>query len=270
MASAGKNVIRLFSPDETRSWVFPVLFEDDHYLALDKMTHMAVTHSQLFPDRPSLDNLIRHAIGADARWAVKRGIRHLPFACRIDFETSGIAMFCKGNEARQKVGDLLGANEERREFQCLVHGTPSGDSLEVDAKIGWVRERPELMQAGKRGKQARTRFEVAERFAGFTLLNCQPETDRKHQIRAHLQHLRLPLVGDACYGGKLLLLSKMKPNYRPRRDGTEQPLLDRAALHYGKLSFSHPFTGETVAIESPLARDMQVAIKYLRKYSPPR
>ncbi|MBC8245600.1 MAG: hypothetical protein H8E20_14545 [Verrucomicrobia bacterium] len=270
MASAGKNIIRLFSPDETRSWVFPVLFEDDHYLALDKMTHMAVSHSQLFPDRPSLDNLIRHAIGADARWAVKRGIRRLPFACRIDFETSGIALFCKDNEARQKVGDLLGANEERREFQCLVHGTPSDDSLEVDAKIGWVRERPELMQAGKRGKQARTRFEVAERFAGFTLLNCQPETDRKHQIRAHLQHLRLPLVGDACYGGKLLLLSKMKPNYRPRRDGTEQPLLDRAALHYSKLSFSHPFTGETVAIESPLARDMQVAIKYLRKYSTPR
>lgn len=270
MASSGKNVIRLFAPDESQSWVFPVLFEDDHYLALDKMSHMAITHSQLHPDRQSLDNLIRRAIGDDARWVAKRGIRHLPFACRIDFETSGIALFCKSNEAKQKIGDLLGANREQREFQCLVHGSPSSDAFEVQAKIGWVRGRPELMQAGNRGKNARTGFEVAERFAGFTLLNCRPETDRKHQIRAHLKYANLPPVGDAYYGGKLLLLSKMKPNYRPRRDGTEQPLLDRAALHYCRLSFEHPFTDEPVSIESSLAKDIQVALKYLRKYSPAR
>ncbi|GIT12822.1 MAG: hypothetical protein CM1200mP34_2280 [Verrucomicrobiales bacterium] len=120
MASSGKNFIRLFAPDESQSWVFPVLFEDDHYLALDKMSHMAITHSQLHPDRQSLDNLIRRAIGEMHAGGPKRGIRHLPFACRIDFETSGIALFCKSNEAKQKIGDLLGANREQREFQCLV------------------------------------------------------------------------------------------------------------------------------------------------------
>jgi hypothetical protein len=66
------------------------------------------------------------------------------------------------------------------------------------------------------------------------------------------------------------MLSKIKPNYRPRRDGTEQPLLDRTALHYSKLSFAHPMTGVPVEIESPLAKDMQVALKYLRKYAPVR
>jgi RluA family pseudouridine synthase len=270
VASAGKNIIRLFAADESQSWVFPVLFEDDYFIALDKMTHMAITHSQLFPERPSLVDLIHHAIGANARWVAKRGIRHLPFAFRIDFETSGIALFCKNDEAKQKIGDLLGANEEQREFQCLTHGSPSGDSFKVDAKIGWVRGRPELMRAGKRGKHARTRFEVVERFTGFTLLRCYPETDRKHQIRAHLQHIKLPLSGDAYYGGKLLLLSKLKPNFRSRRDGTEQPLLDRVALHYSRLNFMHPFTGKPVAVESPLAKDIQVALKYLRKYSPAR
>ena len=268
MPSAGKNVIRLFTADESQSWVFPVLFEDSHYIALDKMSHMAITHSQSFADRPSLANLIHHAIRGNARWAAKRGIRHLPFAYRIDFETSGIALFCKNDDAKQKIGDLLGANQEQREFKCLVHGSPRGDSLEVDAKIGWVRGQPEIMRAGKRGKYARTRFKVVERFNGFTLLRCYPETDRKHQIRAHLQHARLPAVGDSYYGGKLLLLSKMKPNFRPRRDGTEQPLLDRAALHYSRLNFKHPFTGVQVSIESLLPKDMQVALKYLRKYSP--
>ena len=66
------------------------------------------------------------------------------------------------------------------------------------------------------------------------------------------------------------MLSKIKPNYPPRRDGTEQPLLDRTALHYSRLSFTPPFTDGPVAIESPLAKDMQVAVKYLRKYCPAR
>ena len=270
MSSGGKNVIRLFTPDKSGSWVFPVLFEDDHYIALDKMSHMAVTHSQLYPDRPSLLQLIQHAVDSEARWVAKRGTRYFGFAYRIDFETSGITLFCKSSEARQKIGDLLGANEERREFHCFIRGTPKEESFEVDANIGWVPGRPEIMRAGKRGKHALTRFEVVERFAGVTLLKCWPETDRKHQIRAHLQHVRLPLVGDAYYGGELLLLSKIKPNYRPRRDGTEQPLLDRTALHYSRLSFTHPFTDGPVAIESPLAKDMQVAVKYLRKYCPAR
>ena len=254
MSSGGKNVIRLFTPDKSGSWVFPVLFEDDHYIALDKMSHMAVTHSQLYPDRPSLLQLIQHAVDSEARWVAKRGTRYFGFAYRIDFETSGITLFCKSSEARQKIGDLLGANEERREFHCFIRGTPKEESFEVDANIGWVRGQPEIMRAGKRGKHAQTRFEVVERFAVFTLLKCRPETDRKHQIRAHLQHVRLPLVGDAYYGGELLLLSKIKPNYRPRRDGTEQPLLDRTALHYSRLSFTHPFTDGPVAIESPLAK----------------
>ena len=267
MSSRGKNVIRLFAQNESDSWVFPVLYEDDHFLALDKMTHMAVTHSQLFPERPSLFELIRHAIDSRARWVEKRNINYLGFAYRLDFETSGISLFCKSNEARQRIGDLLGANQEKREFLCLAHGSPQEETFVVDTKIGWVTGEPEIMMAGKRGKFASTKFEVVERLAGFTLLRCLPSTDRKHQIRAHLQHAGLPPVGDAYYGGSLLMLSRLKKNYRPRRDGTEKPLLDRAALHYAKLSFAHPFTGDAVEIECRLAKDMEVALKYLRKYA---
>jgi len=267
VSSQGKNVVRLFSPDESRSWVFPILYEDEHFLALNKMTHMAVTHSQVFPERPSLFELIRHAINSKARWVEKRSLNYLGFAYRLDFETSGISLFCKSNEAQQQIGDLLGANQEKREFLCLVHGSPQDDSFEVDAKIGWVPKESEIMKAGKLGKFACTKFEVVERLAGITLLRCLPSTDRKHQIRAHLQHARLPPVGDAYYGGSLLMLSRFKKNYRPRRDGTEKPLLDRTALHYTKLSFVHPFNADPVEIECELAKDMEVALKYLRKYA---
>ena len=107
MGSGGKNVIRLFAPDESHSWVFPILLEDEHYLALDKMTHMAVSHSSSFPDRPSLSNLIQHAIATQARWATKRDIRHLGFAYRIDFETSGIALFCCLTVQLKRLGIVL-------------------------------------------------------------------------------------------------------------------------------------------------------------------
>ena len=264
---SGKNVIRLFSSDESSSWRFPVLFEDEHFLALDKMTHMAVTHSQQYPERPSLSELIRYSVATNARWTEKRNINYLGFAYRLDFETSGISLFCKTNESRERIGDLLGANKEHREFQCLVHGSPSDDVFSVDAKIGWVAGQPDIMKAGKHGKFARTNFEVIERFSGITLLRCVPETDRKHQIRAHINYAKLFPVGDANYGGRLLMLSRLKKNYRPRRDGTEKPLLDRTALHYHKLEFDHPFTGEKVNIKSELPKDMTVALKYLRKYA---
>ena len=74
-------------------------------------------------------------------------------------------------------------------------------------------------------------------------------------------------MGDSGYGGKSLFLSKIKRNYRIRRDGIEQPLIGRTALHYSKLNFTQPMTCEPVEIESPLARDIQVALKYLRKYA---
>ena len=183
--------------------MFPVLFEDNHFLALDKMTHMAVTHSQLYPDRPSLFKLIRNAIDTNARWVEKRELKYLGFAYRLDFETSGISLFCKTNEARQQIGDLLGANQEQREFHCLVHGCPKEDTFEVDANIGWVAGEPEIMKAGKRGKFAKTKFDVVERFAGISLLRCLPETDRKHQIRAHLNYAGLAPVGDACCNASL-------------------------------------------------------------------
>ena len=264
---SGKNIIRLFSKDETCSWLFPILFEDEHYIALDKMSHMSVSHSQLHPERPSLSELIRNSIENKARWITKKNINYLGFAYRLDFETSGISLFCKSNEARVAIGDLLGSNQEYREFDCLVHGSPKDDVFNVDSKIGWVAGQPEIMKAGKRGKFARTKFEVIERFAGMTMLRCIPDTDRKHQIRAHLNYVRLSPVGDSSYGGKLLMLSRLKKNYRPRRDGREKPLLDRTSLHYKKLQFDHPFSKEKVTIESELPKDMCVALKYLRKYA---
>ena len=119
----------------------------------------------------------------------------------------------------------------------------------------------------KHGKKSRTRFEVREPFQNYTLLQCQPLTSRAHQIRVHLQHAGFPVVGDATYGGRELLLSALKSEYRLKPNRTERPLIRTSALHVERLEFIHPVTSETIGIEAPWTKDLTVAIKYLRRYA---
>jgi 23S rRNA-/tRNA-specific pseudouridylate synthase len=101
-------------------------------------------------------------------------------------------------------------------------------------------------------------------------LNCFPTTGRTHQIRVHLQHTGLPIVGDSPYGGSPLWLSRLKPDYRLKPGRTERPLLSRVALHAERLTLAHPVTGETITFTAPWPKDLQVAVKYLRQFGHPQ
>jgi 23S rRNA pseudouridine955/2504/2580 synthase len=98
-------------------------------------------------------------------------------------------------------------------------------------------------------------------------LKCQPLTGRTHQIRAHLRHAGYPIVGDALYGGRPLLLSRLKSEYRLKPDRTERPLISDAALHAEQLTLPHPITGAMTTITAPWPKDLTVAVKYLRRYA---
>jgi len=129
------------------------------------------------------------------------------------------------------------------------------------AKIGLMRVDP------KNGKKSRTQFAVLEKFSGYALLRCEPLTSRTHQIRAHLRHAGLPIVGDGLYGGKKLWLSHLKREYRLRPGREERPLISRAALHAEELTLPHPVTGKTTIITAPWPKDLKVAVKYLRQFA---
>jgi 23S rRNA-/tRNA-specific pseudouridylate synthase len=120
----------------------------------------------------------------------------------------------------------------------------------------------------RRGKRSLTNFAVRERFSGFTLLQCELLTDRPQQVRAHLHSLRLPVVGDALYGGKPLWLSRLKRDYRLKPGHTERPLIAQPALHAESLTLPHPVTGAPLTITAPWPKDLTVAVKYLRRYAP--
>ncbi|HEV2436236.1 MAG TPA: RluA family pseudouridine synthase [Verrucomicrobiae bacterium] len=262
------SVVKLSSPATREFWEIPVLFEDDHLLALDKPAGLLSSPDRYDPQRPNLMKLVHTAIAAGKPWARERNLTYLMNAHRLESETSGVLLLAKDKPTLVALANLFGSEKPLRKYVALAQGTPTEDKFEVDArlaphplKIGLMRVDP------KNGKKAKTRFEVLEKFSGWTLLRCEPLTGRTHQIRAHLRHAGLPMVGDELYGGKKLWLSRLKHDYRLKPGHEERPLLSRVALHAEELTLPHPATGRTVTIVAPWPKDLKVAVKYLRQYA---
>ena len=153
-------------------------------------------------------------------------------------------------------------------YVTLVHGNPPEKTFEINAPLAPHPVNVGLMRVDREhGKKSCTRFEVREFFQGYTLVQCQPLTDRTHQVRVHLQHAGFPVIGATTYGGRELLLSALKSEYRLKPNRTERPLIRTAALHVERLEFIHPATSETMGIDAPWTKDLTVAIKYLRRYA---
>jgi 23S rRNA-/tRNA-specific pseudouridylate synthase len=297
--------IKLSSPATHQFWEIPVLHEDEHLLALDKPCGVLTSPAPDEPDQPSLLALLRAGIAEGKGWATERGLTYLTNVYRLDFETSGVLLLAKSRPVLVKLADFLGSDKPCQKYLALVQGVPQEDGFQVEAKLasfnapfGPVASAadspglpPDVRSGGetpaapagesapalpgrtlrmrvdpKHGKHALTRVQVRERFNGWTLVECEPLTARPHQVRVHLRHAGLPVVGDSLYGGRPLWLSRLKPGYRLKPNKTERPLIGQAALHLAELAFPHPVTGEPVVISAPWPKDLTVAVKYLRRY----
>jgi RluA family pseudouridine synthase len=260
--------IKLSSPATREFWEIPVLYEDAHLLALDKPSGLLVSPDAAEPDRPSLTGLLHAAIERGAPWAREGGRAYLMPAHRADAETSGVLLLAKSRPVLVTLADWFSAEQPGDRHLVLAHGAPAEDRFTVEAKIARHPVRPGFMRVdSQRGKRSRTLFEVREKFAGYTLLQCDALTHRLHQIRVHLRYLGLSAVGDMAYGGRPLFLSSLKPVYRLKPNQTERPLLARTALHAEALTLPHPVTGTELTITAPWPKDLTVAVKYLRRYA---
>jgi RluA family pseudouridine synthase len=262
------DAVKVSSPATGEFWEIPVVFEDSHLLALHKAAQLLVSPDRCDPKRPNLMQLLHLAIERGAPWARQRGLDYLMNAHRLDFGTSGVLLLAKDKPALIALAAQFASEQPRRSYAALVRGSSSADTFETDVKLA-----PHPLQMGvirvdpREGKRSRTAFTVRERFNGFLLLECRPCPDRPHQIRAHLKHLRLPLVGDDVYGGRQLFLSTLKPDYQPKRDQEERPLMARAALHLEQVVIDHPATGAKMTLQAPWPKDLTASIKYLRRFA---
>lgn len=259
--------IKLSAPATRDFWELPVLFEDAHLLALDKPAGLLLSPDRLAPERPSLMPLLHAAIAGGKPWSVERGLTYLSHTHRLDADTSGVLLLAKSKTMLVALADLSSSQKLRHQLTALVQGNPALDSFQVNARLSPHPSTPGLVRVDPRnGKRAETRFTVLERFGSHALLQCEPLTDRPHQVRAHLFNSGLRLVGDELYGGKPLWLSRLKRSYRLKPGREERPLLARAALHLEQLAFAHPVTGESLSLAAPLPKDLRVALKYLREF----
>jgi 23S rRNA pseudouridine1911/1915/1917 synthase len=260
--------IKLSSPATRGFWEIPVLYEDEHLLALDKPSDLATSPDRGKPDRPSLIKLLHSAIEREAAWTKEGGRNYLRQSHRLDDELSGVILLAKSKPVLVALMNLFGTEKPGYRHVALVREAPARDRFMVEAKLAPHPTRLGLMHVDPmRGKRALTAFEVRERFTRFTLLQCESSTNRPHQIRVHLRHAGLPAVGDRAYGGRLLMLSSLKPQYRLKLNQIEHPLLARPALHAEVLTLPHPVTGVALTITAPWPKDLTVAVKYLRRYA---
>ncbi len=205
------EAIKLSSPATREFWEIPVLYEDGELLALDKPAGLLTSPDRYDPQRPNLMKLLHAGIERGSPWAKQRALDYLMNAHRLDFETSGIILLAKKKPVLIALANIFESENPVKTYIALVQGNPARPSFEVDARLAPHPVKVGLIRVDeKNGKRARTQFEELERFKGWSLLKCRPLTGRTHQIRVHLRHARLPIVGDALYGGGPLWLSRLK------------------------------------------------------------
>lgn len=174
---------------------------------------------------------------------IRPGIVH-----RIDKDTSGLLMIAKNDIAHRGLVEQLVNKTVTREYTALVHGNIPHEFGTIEAPIGRNPKERQEMAIVDDGKEAVTHFNVVDKFEKYTLVNCQLETGRTHQIRVHMKHIGFPLVGDPKYGPKKTLN------------------LDGQALHAGLLGFEHPVTGVYIEKEAPLPDYFETLLEKLRNH----
>ena len=183
-------------------------------------------------------------------------------AHRIDRETSGLLACGTAPEWTKKLKRAFADGAVRKTYLALALGVPAEARFTVDAPLAItgasaVRVR---MHIAPDGLPSMTEFEVLDRRvtsdgAPVVLLACRPRTGRQHQIRAHLLHAGLPIVGDKIYGPDETIFDRFT-RHAMTDDDRALLRLPRQALHAWQLDLPHPRSGDRVALEAPLAPDL--------------
>lgn len=207
-----------------------VLFEDDHMIVFNKPANMD-TH----PNSPDETNTLANS--AAFHLLTKGEYRKIKHVHRLDRDTTGAVLFAKHPLAGAILDRMLEERKIKRTYLALVHGIVKTKKGTIRESIGRDRHHPTRRRVSPTGQPAITHYKVLETFSkeNFSLIRCQLDTGRTHQIRVHLSSLGHPLVGDVLYGGK--------------------PILKRQALHAAKLFIPHPFTEELICCQARNPQD---------------
>jgi 23S rRNA pseudouridine1911/1915/1917 synthase len=209
-----------------------ILHDDADLVVVDKPAGLVV-----HPGAGHRTGTLAHALlGLGGSWSTVGGAARPGIVHRLDKGTSGLMLAARTDRAHRALAAQLADRTLSRTYLAIVRGTLAGERV-VDGPIARHPRDRLRMAVVEGGRPARTRVRPVEHRAGHTLVACDLDTGRTHQIRVHLAALGHPVTGDDLYGR--------------RRPGDP----DRPMLHAHRLRFRHPATGEAMTFESPPPAD---------------
>jgi 23S rRNA pseudouridine1911/1915/1917 synthase len=239
-------------PDAPRE--LPLLHTDDAFYAVEKPAGIAM-HPTAKWHFSTITAVLREKFPDEA----------LQITHRLDLETSGVLLIARTREAAVALKRAFAKRRVHKKYLALVHGALEGEGV-IDAPLalagGLVRVKMAVRPESAGGLASRTRWRAAARAGDYTLVECWPETGRQHQIRAHLDHLGFPIVGDKLYPDERVFADYQDHGWDAVADRLDHA---RQALHAAELRFPHPTTGDEVRIESALPADLRALLAEARE-----
>jgi 23S rRNA pseudouridine1911/1915/1917 synthase len=253
--AGGESVLLRVPHEQAESWEpqaidLDIVHEDDDLLVVNKPAGLVVHPAAGNPDGTLINALVHHA--PELAELPRAGLVH-----RLDKDTTGLLVVARSRLAHTRLVADLQARTIRREYEAVVWGVPTGGGT-IDEPIGRHPRDRKRMAVIRGGRPAITHFTVEQRFAAHSHLRVRLETGRTHQIRVHMAHRRLPLVGDPVYGGR-----RAAPGRVREEAAAAVAAFPRQALHAARLGLNHPRSGASLEWRAPLPDDMHTLIAAL-------
>ena len=241
-----------------------IIFEDEALIIINKSPGVVVHPGHGNYSKTLLNGLLYYFKEKYAHLDIYPNLVH-----RIDKDTSGLLVIAKTEEVLNTLAAQFINKTSQRTYYALVWGNVKKEKDTIEAYIG--RHPKDRLQMtvfieGKQGKKAVTHYKVLERFTYVTLISCQLETGRTHQIRTHLKYIGHPIFNDGRYGGDLILKGTRFSKYKQFVENCFK-LIPRQALHAKTLGFIHPLTQKRIQFDSALPEDMHLVITKWRNYA---
>lgn len=238
MLSIGDKVeINMFKEEDygviPQNQEIEICYEDDHFLIANKPFGVD-THPNEAGQIHTLANGVAYHF---EQLGLKTKIRHIH---RLDKDTTGGIVFAKHALSSAVLDSMLSQRKIKRTYTAIVEGNVKSNEGTINEPIGRDRHHPTRRRVSPRGDKAVTHYKKVNYISkqNITILQCQLDTGRTHQIRVHLSHLGYPIVGDTLYGSK-------------------SKLWNRQALHASNVQLIHPFTNNKLSIDIPFPTDIR-------------
>ena len=232
-----------------------ILYQDEHIVAINKPSGLLV-------HRSPIDNY-------ETRFAIQLtrdqiGQRVYPVH-RLDKPTSGVLLFALSSEVAALLTQQFTAKTVHKRYWAIVRGyTQDSGVVDYPLQEQWDKMTDSLVDPDKSAQSAVTHYQRLAKTelpfpvgrydsVRYSLLDLQPQTGRKHQLRRHLKHIFHPIVGDTTHGD-----GKQNTFLRDQFD------MKRLMLHARELNLAHPVTGDALIIHAPLAEDFKLLLQQLK------